>query len=121
MTKMNCQNDIFIKMTREILELVGDKIDTNRILLVTKITHRIPRVAKLCQILLSLGVIHELFVGTFFMSLPDIFDCERYSKRNAATSRIAKREQKHTDTNSELNMFASFGMCICANKVTFFI
>ena len=36
-----------IKMTREILEIVGDKIDTNRILLVTKINNRIPRVTKL--------------------------------------------------------------------------
>jgi hypothetical protein len=34
-------------MTREILEIVGDKIDTNRILLVTKINNRIPRVTKL--------------------------------------------------------------------------
>ena len=36
-----------IKMTREILEIVGDKIDANRILLVTKINNRIPRVTKL--------------------------------------------------------------------------
>jgi hypothetical protein len=34
-------------MTREILEIVGDKIDANRILLVTKINKRIPRVTKL--------------------------------------------------------------------------
>jgi hypothetical protein len=34
-------------MTREILEIVGDKIDTNRILLVTKTNNRIPRVTKL--------------------------------------------------------------------------
>ena len=34
-------------MTREILEIVGDKIDANRILLVTKINNRIPRVTKL--------------------------------------------------------------------------
>jgi hypothetical protein len=33
-----------IKMTREILGIVGDKIDTNRILLVTKISNRILRV-----------------------------------------------------------------------------
>ena len=34
-------------MTREILEIVGDKIDTNRILLMTNLTKRIPRVTKL--------------------------------------------------------------------------
>ena len=34
-------------MTREILEIVGDKIDINRILLMTKLTKRIPRVTKL--------------------------------------------------------------------------
>jgi hypothetical protein len=34
-------------MTREILEIVGDKIDTNRILLVTKLNNKIPRVTKL--------------------------------------------------------------------------
>ena len=34
-------------MTREILEIVDDKIDTSRILLMTKLTKRIPRVTKL--------------------------------------------------------------------------
>ncbi len=34
-------------MTREILETVGDEIDANRILLVTKINNRILRVTKL--------------------------------------------------------------------------
>ncbi len=53
---------------------------------------------------------------TFFFKPPDIFDCERYSKRNATK---AKREQKHTDTNSELNMFASFCLCMCVNKLSF--
>ena len=34
-------------MTGEILGIVGDKIDSSRILLVTKINNRIPRVTKL--------------------------------------------------------------------------
>ena len=34
-------------MTGEILGIVGDKIDPSRILLVTKINNRIPRVTKL--------------------------------------------------------------------------
>ena len=34
-------------MTGEILGIVGDKIDSDRILLVTKINNRIPRVTKL--------------------------------------------------------------------------
>ena len=34
-------------MTGEILGIVGDKIDSGRILLVTKINNRIPRVTKL--------------------------------------------------------------------------
>jgi hypothetical protein len=34
-------------MTRKILELVGDNIDSSRILFVTKINNRIPRVTKL--------------------------------------------------------------------------
>ena len=34
-------------MTREILEIVDDKIDTSRILLMTKINNRIPCVTKL--------------------------------------------------------------------------
>jgi hypothetical protein len=36
-----------IKMTGEILEIVGDNIDSSRILLVTKINSGIPRVTKL--------------------------------------------------------------------------
>ena len=38
-----------IKMTREILEIVDDKINTNRILLMTKLTKRIPRVTKFAR------------------------------------------------------------------------
>ncbi len=34
-------------MTREILEIVGDNIDSSRTLLVTKINNRIPRMTKL--------------------------------------------------------------------------
>ncbi len=41
-----------IKMTREILEIVGDNIDTNRIMLVTKINNRIPRVTVVIPIVL---------------------------------------------------------------------
>ncbi len=36
-----------IKMTGEILGIVGDNIDSSRILLVTNINNRIPRVKKL--------------------------------------------------------------------------
>ena len=36
-------------MTREILEIVDDKIDTSRILLMTKLTKRIPRVTKIAR------------------------------------------------------------------------
>ena len=57
----------------------------------------------------------NIFFETFFFEPPDIFDCERYSKRNAT---IAKREQKHTHTNSELNMFASFCLCMCVKKLS---
>jgi hypothetical protein len=32
-----------------------------------------------------------------FFEPPDIFDCERYSKRNGT---LVKCKQKHTDTNS---------------------
>ncbi len=40
-------NLISSKMTGEILGIGGDKIDSSRILLVTKINNRIPRVTKL--------------------------------------------------------------------------
>ena len=40
-------NLISSKMTGEILGIVGDKIDSGRILLVTKINNRIPHVTKL--------------------------------------------------------------------------
>ena len=43
-TKINL---ISSKMTGEILGIVGDNIDSSRILLVTKINNRIPRVTKL--------------------------------------------------------------------------
>jgi hypothetical protein len=60
----------------------------------------------------------NFFFETFFFEPPDIFDCERYSysksKRNAT---IGKREQKHTHTNSELNMFASFCLCIATSHL----
>ena len=57
----------------------------------------------------------NVFFETFFFEPPDIFDCERYSKRNAT---IAKREQKHTHTNPELNMFASFCLCMCVKQLS---
>ncbi len=43
-----------IKMTGEILGIVGDKIDSSRILLVTKINNRIPRLPAPTFISLSL-------------------------------------------------------------------
>jgi hypothetical protein len=48
----NTDNLNIIKMTGEILEIVGDKIDTNRILLVIKLTTEF-RVWQNCQNLLS--------------------------------------------------------------------
>ena len=43
----NTDKTNLIKMTEEILGIVGDKIVSSRILLVTKINNRIPRVTKL--------------------------------------------------------------------------
>ncbi len=43
----NTDKTNLIKMTEEILGIVGDKIVSSRILLVAKINNRIPRVTKL--------------------------------------------------------------------------
>ena len=61
---------------------------------------------------LILGVIHEV---TFLFEPPDIFDCERYSKRS---STLAKCKQKNTDTNSMCKrVFVILSVYLC--KQTF--
>ncbi len=49
--------------------------------------------------------------SSIFFEPPDIFDCERYSKRNGT---LVKYKQKHTDTNSiSKHVFVILSVYVC--------